>query len=81
LATGQYSAWTKSDVVSRDLEKQASFLSELKANKASIDQIGLSILCKSLKETDIKKVEELLSFLQMKTLKRRGKSYDTLSEA
>jgi len=53
----------KSDVVSSELEKNSSFLNEIKENKSSIDQIGIRILCKTMKENDIKKVEELLDFL------------------
>jgi hypothetical protein len=53
----------KSNILSTELEKSTSLLNELKENKASLDQLGLSILFKTMKEKDIEKVEQLLELL------------------
>ena len=53
----------KSRLVSQQLAAQSKLLQELKASKLSIDQIGIEILSRSLKEKcDLKKLEEIFSF-------------------
>lgn len=54
----------KSKLVSQQLAAQSKLLQELKASRLSIDQIGIEILGRSLKEKcDIKKLESIFSAL------------------
>ncbi len=65
----------KSNIVSEQLEQQSKLLAELKAKKLSVDQMGLEILQRYLKEkSDMKKLETVFHLLAEDELEKAEES-------